>query len=229
MNYLDRWRAISARIRGLAEAAQLHASFLLARSSDSYGRQKFLSKQCAEVLSDLQHFVADNERLLPQAVVTAIRSFDREWGNLFKEAAETPDIKEERGRAVLVLLGALETQISFLLSDNQPAIRARFELAMSHLQRSIAVDEDLQSKWLTAFEEGEPTCEKRGAVHLLSHGIWAFKVQAGRAITDLVFPDRAAEVGVIRDENVTTTFFCVRDCAERHQATHNVEKSDFHL
>jgi hypothetical protein len=146
------------------------------------------------VLLDLQRFVADNERLLPQAAVIAIRSFVNERENLFKEAAETSNTKEERGRAVLVLLAALETQISFLLSDNQPALRARFELAMSHLQRSIAVDEDLRSKWLTAFEEGEPACEKRGAVHLLSHGIWAFKVQAGRAITDLVFPNRAEEV-----------------------------------
>jgi hypothetical protein len=76
-------------------------------------------------------------------------------GSLFKEAEEASDTKEERGRAVLVLLAALDTQISFLLSDNQPAVRARFELAMSHLQRSIAVDEDLRSKWLTAFEEGE--------------------------------------------------------------------------
>jgi hypothetical protein len=192
--YSERWHAISARMRGLAAAAQLHTSLLQVRESDSYGRGNFLSQQCAEILSDLQRFVDEYQLSLPVAAVAAVKTFVGRYQGLFKEANEGADIKAERGRAVLVLLVALETQISFLLSDNQPAIRARFELAMAHLQRSIAVDDDLRSKWQKAFEKGEPECERLGAVHLLSHSIWAFKVQANKAITDLVFPDRTESI-----------------------------------
>jgi hypothetical protein len=38
-----------------------------------------------------------------------------------------------------------------------------------------------------AFEKNEVACERLGSVHLLSHGIYAFKVDAVGARTDLVF------------------------------------------
>ncbi len=41
-------------------------------------------------------------------------------------------------------------------------------------------------------------CEKLGAVHLLLHGIWAFKVDAAGARTDLVFQEPASLEGVQR-------------------------------
>ena len=43
-------------------------------------------------------------------------------------------------------------------------------------------------------EEGEVACEKLGAVHLLLHGIWAFKVDAAGARTDLVFQEPAGDL-----------------------------------
>ena len=39
---------------------------------------------------------------------------------------------------------------------------------------------------MSAFKKGEVHCEKLGAIHLLWHGIWAFKVNAEGARTDLV-------------------------------------------
>lgn len=83
--------------------------------------------------------------------------------------------------------------LSFLLSDVQESIRSRSERAFSHLQRSIIVDEDLREKWNKAFESGEVACEKLGAIHLLLHGIWAFKVDAIGARTDLVFQEAAGD------------------------------------
>lgn len=38
-----------------------------------------------------------------------------------------------------------------------------------------------------AHDKGETACERLGAIHLLWHGIFAFKVNAERARTDLVF------------------------------------------
>jgi hypothetical protein len=62
------------------------------------------------------------------------------------------------------------------------------------LQRSIVVDESVQQRWTNAFKSGEPECEKLGAVHLLGHGIWAFKVNATGGRTDLVFQEPLADL-----------------------------------
>lgn len=51
------------------------------------------------------------------------------------------------------------------------------------------MDEDLRAKWVTAFDRREETCEKLGALHLLAHGIYAFKVDGKGAGTDLVMND----------------------------------------
>ena len=72
-------------------------------------------------------------------------------------------------------------------------IRSRSEFAFAHLQRSIVVDEAFRKKWQDAFAAGETVCEGLGAVHLLSHGIWAFKVNAAGERTDLVYAEPLAD------------------------------------
>ena len=90
-------------------------------------------------------------------------------------------------RGALVALAAFEAEITFLLAGRQEQIRARSERALLHLQRILAVDPDVSAKWKKAFEKNEVACERLGSVHLLSHGIYAFKVDALGARTDLVF------------------------------------------
>jgi hypothetical protein len=113
-------------------------------------------------------------------------------------AGGPPDALRERVWAALVSLVAFETEMSFLLSDVQASIRSRSERAFSHLQRSIVVDESIRARWLKAFKEGEVACEKLGAVHLLLHGIWAFKVDAAGARTDLVLEEPAGDVAAVQ-------------------------------
>ena len=60
------------------------------------------------------------------------------------------------------------------------------ERAFVHLQRSIIVDDEIRKKWIIAYKEHETKCERLGALHLLLHGIWAFKVDAIGGKTDLV-------------------------------------------
>ncbi|MGH9886847.1 MAG: hypothetical protein ACREBE_15055, partial [bacterium] len=64
--------------------------------------------------------------------------------------------------------------------------RKHTERAFEHLQRSIVVDEAYQKRWRCAFDDGETKCERLGAVHLLLHGIWAFKAYSPGERTDLV-------------------------------------------
>jgi hypothetical protein len=121
--------------------------------------------------------------------LAAINEFLTKGDPLVADENGSPDAAQERVWAALVLLGAFETEMTYLLSDVRESIRARSERAFSHLQRLIVVDEDLRAKWQKAFEAGEVACERLGAVHLLLHGIWAFKVDAAGARTDLVFQE----------------------------------------
>jgi len=195
MTYADQWRALSSRIRGLMEAGQLHAHYLAVRSSDPYGRGRRLHEQCESILAAMQSFRAAFGKSLPPSALTAIDDFVTRHGNLItRKVSCTPDELQERVWAALVLLAAFETEVSFLLSDIQESILARSERAFFHLKRSIVVDTTARDKWLKAFESGEVECEKLGAVHLLLHSIWAFKVNAAGARTDLVFQEPITDV-----------------------------------
>ena len=94
----------------------------------------------------------------------------------------------EGAKALIVRLVAFEAEFSYLLQDQQVAIRRLSERAFLHLQRSIAADPEIQAKWQAAFKR-ETDLEKLGSAHLLLHGIWAFKADAG-ARTDLIFGEQ---------------------------------------
>jgi hypothetical protein len=120
MDFMEQWQAISARIRGLSSAAELHASFLKVRDSDSFGRGKYLSEQCSEVFSAIEMFVNTFRASLPPAAVTAIDSFINARRSLFKEAVQGPDTHDERNRAVLIFLPTLEHRSRFFCVTISP-------------------------------------------------------------------------------------------------------------
>jgi hypothetical protein len=75
-------------------------------------------------------------------------------------------------------------------------------------REGIVVDRDVRGKWQSAFAAGETHCEQLGALALLQHGIWAFKVSGAGERTDLVFgealvdstePARASEALVLTE------------------------------
>jgi hypothetical protein len=194
MTYADDWKAISARIKGLMQAGELHARFLGIRSSDGYARARTLREQCERILSSLETYCDTHKASLPSAVPAAVKAFVDAHGGLIRDTTGTVDLRDERVWAALVLLGGFETEISFLLSDRQEVIRARSERAFAHLQRSIVADTAFREKWHSAFEEGELACEKLGGTHLLLHGIYAFKINAEGERTDLVFQDLTGDL-----------------------------------
>jgi hypothetical protein len=81
----------------------------------------------------------------------------------------------------------LHLGVDVALHDSEIEGRNRTEVAFEHLQRRIAVDGEEREKWKGAFAQNEPACERFGAVHLLSHGICAFKVSSIDSATDLAF------------------------------------------
>lgn len=176
------------------QAGQLHAQFLAIRSSDTYGVGKHLREQCEEVLSALNVFRDRFRHELSSTALASIENHVASIGGLIGDTGGGTGAKQERVWAVLVRLSAFETEMSFILSDAQETIRTRSERAFSHLQRLIVADPAFRDSWNRAFEEGEVACERLGAAHLLWHGIWAFKVDAAGARTDLVFQEPAGDL-----------------------------------
>jgi hypothetical protein len=80
-------------------------------------------------------------------------------------------------------------RLDFLIRDSEVEARGLAELAFEQLRRSLIADGDLAQKWDRALDERETSVEKLGAIHLLSFGIGAFKIQGLGSATDLVFGD----------------------------------------
>jgi hypothetical protein len=190
---LEPWQALSRRIQGLVKAAQL------CKPNESYSIVNRLGVQALKILGDLERFRASFSHSLPPSAMTAISDcvrldVDISAGKLLHNPDTTGDLRKEQIWSALVLLAAFETEMTFTLSDAQVAIRTRSERAFSHLKRLIVVDSIIRERWIEALKSGEVACEKLGAVHLLWHGIWAFKVSAEGERTDLVYQETAVGI-----------------------------------
>ena len=197
MSIYEEWNNLSARIRGIVAASNLYAS-LFAKHEDALGTLADLGSTAHWVTASVNTFGASldvSEILVKRKISSAVeRIFSLIHPVTGSAKNSTPQMRQNCISSALVALAALEAEVSYLLSDRQSGIRLRAERAFAHLQRSIVVDEAIKQKWAHAFDSGEPECEKLGAVHLLGHGIWAFKANATGGRTDLVFQEPLADL-----------------------------------
>jgi hypothetical protein len=128
--------------------------------------------------------------------------------------------------ACLTALSRFRAELRYQLTDRSASMLRLTERALLHLQRSIVADSDVRRKWKEAFEAGETSCEQLGAVHLLLHGIWAFKTSAAGERTDLVYgePVTNAEGELAAAEAlVLTEWKLVRNLSELPDKLHLAE------
>lgn len=189
------WSALSARIRGLIDASQL-ASHLFDKNNDSLGVMVDLGNHASAILSDVKAFGGSLDPANEYAI-KAINRVAEKIGPMLVDKSSTSEVRQIYIRSAIVILAALEGEVSYLLRDAQDAIRSRSERAFEHLKRSILVDDNIKAAWKKAYKKREDACEKLGAVHLLSHGIWAFKVHANGARTDLVYQDQITDLASV--------------------------------
>lgn len=186
LTYLISWRPISARIRGLEAASAMHARFLAINSTSPYGAEKTLQRNCEEVRASIEKFQEEFRGQLPAVANIAIDRFAEDGG---RQIRENRDGGARLVQTIIVKLIAFEAELTFCLDSQTELVRSAAELAFMHLQRLIVVDEDYRTKWQKAFERHETQCEKLGALHLLWHGVWAFKTEASGGKTDLVYQE----------------------------------------
>jgi hypothetical protein len=150
---------------------------------------KELGKTAAKIIADIRDFRANLGPSDAEVIYVIDAAESRLKPMLNEGAGHGPDFTQMLIRSAIVALVGLEAEVSYFVADRQAGIRSKTELAFEHLQRSIVVDENVKDRWFEAFKSGEVACEKLGAVHLLSHGIWAFKANAEGGRTDLVYQE----------------------------------------
>ena len=179
--WFDRWVAISARIAGLVDAGHLMALTLAGTRTDDFGvGKKWVVPELEALKAELQQFAADYCAALPADAATALKRF-------LERAGTGSGIEGPSNIQAIVPFEIFRSEFEYLIRDRELEARTLTELAFEHLVRLLAVDRDTRLKWVRAFDSHETHCEQLGAVHLLSHGIWGFKVSSVGSATDLVF------------------------------------------
>ena len=201
--YIEAWRAIADRIRGLSEAAQLHKSY----PQDSFGRVRGLRAHAQGILSSLGSYRDRFRQALPPEALATIDDLLKQVGDLLTMATgghTSAELRDEAVFSTIFHLGIFANLMTAALAGVQLPLRALSDRAFQHLQRLIVVDDEVKRKWQAAFAKHEVECEKLGAVHLLGHGIWAFKIDASGGRTDLVYQEPAG--GLIKEQQYAEGF-----------------------
>src|SRR4051812_13855894 len=213
MSWLELWRAISARIEGLVGAGDLMVATFQVDSSDPFNIARgSVVPELNQLREELRRLQRDYGAMLPSDAAAALDRFLQRWG-VDHQAMAGGEVHSIRD---LVPFAVFRSEFEYLIRDTELEARTLTELAFEHLRRVLAVDFAVRKTWEEAFKH-ETRCEKLGAVHLLSHGIWAFKAaQAGA--TDLVFGEPIeSEEHIIRRTAralVLTEWKCVREASE---------------
>ncbi len=199
MSWQQEWTALSQRILGLVEAGAVFARFLAKNSEDPFHGGNELRLQTREVFGVLEQFLEQYGASLPDSARAGLRRWLEDHSRLFSNRAPAATDANDQAvlKAMLPMLAAIESEVTFHLTDRQEHLRLRSERAFSHLQRSVIADEAIRGKWKRAFGQGEVACEKLGAVHLLSHGVWAFKAVGEKGRTDLIFQDTLEDLSEV--------------------------------
>lgn len=180
MHWREKWKAISARIEGVSVAGEFFLLSAGRNSSDPFGVVgNAILPQLRQITADLENLRDDYADKIPfMAHNTLVDFLKRQW-------VDKPD-------AFLKPLAAFQSfraGFEYYLTDHEAEIRSLTELAFEHLRRLIHVSQSVKENWGKAFADGETRCEKEGAVHLLQHGIWAFKASGPGGETDLVYQE----------------------------------------
>ena len=208
MTWKTEWDALSARIVSLLEVARLYA---ISGAQEFHGASsETLVPHGREVFLLVERFSERFASDLPVAMRDALARFITTKRSSFQQG----NVIGLPGALFMVgLLEMVRAEAAYLASDFEYAVRHRIDLAFTHLQRSIIVDADERKKWTDAWKKHEPRCEARGAVHLLQHGIWAFKADAAGGRTDLILggPPRLDEARRAADALVLTEWKRVQE------------------
>ncbi len=187
MNQPEEWVRLAARIKGLGAAAETLCRGVGAVDRGSGAASGWIIRSANELVDLLEDYRGKQAADLSVAARAAL---DRRVSDLVALKRSSGG-GFDRMLSLCTALLALESELTYHLTDLDTMVRPLIERAFIHLRRSLVVDSGLRSRWKAAFDGGgETKCEQLGAIHLLQHGIYAFKTDAEGARTDLVLGER---------------------------------------
>ena len=186
MSWQEEWRAISTRIEGLLEASRVYFLSVPVEGCDYHAVSNVAFIPNAKKLYNrIKIFAEIYSSQLPQDTLEVTN-------DLIKNFKPDTFSGIQGVQGAVLLLSEFRSKFELSISGNVEHAKILVERAFIHLQRSIVADPEVRKKWIEAFKSGELSCEKFGTVHLLSHGIWAFKAHGIGERTDLVLGEPVA-------------------------------------
>lgn len=196
---------------------------------DTYGTIGSLCLEIDTLRTIILTFRSKYEAGLPEGIMAALSRFiertEGKWGT--GSGLQRLQLSLE--------LALVEGEISYLLNSDATVVQRRVDLALIHLRRSIVADSSVRDKWKEAFKpeknkKPEEHCEKLGGLHFLSHGIWAFKLNAEKERTDLILGTRISdildEIESVSTPLIITEWKCVQ---EENQLASMIERARIEL
>jgi hypothetical protein len=184
MDAKQEWEGISIRIRSLFSLARALAAIEPGTRMDSPAS---FAGGILDLGPLLNAFSNGYSSLLTDSVISQFKATETAVDNLKLHGERS--FNNAWSLAALMQLGLLEPLVTHHFSNNQLEFKSRALRGLHHLNRLIATDDSVQTRWRNAFKEGETACEQLAGAHLLWHGVWAFKCNGVGQKTDLVFPD----------------------------------------
>jgi len=200
------WKELSKRILAFLKVIEFsYQSFNKHLDGDREANDEIINNGVS-IYNDLIFFCKKYREGIP--IIVAEKINNEKLKIIFSEpSSDGPALKVKRVAKMAIFLRLLECETSYFFTDQQRYLHKSVEISFSHLQRIIEVDKVVQEKW-SAAANYETDVEKLGALHLLSHKIYAFKSDALGQKTDLIFQELSVAEKLEKEINN------LRDCVE---------------
>jgi len=206
--WLDEWRALKARIRGIQDGA---VYFLRADTGETHNSAGEIINAVHSLVRRIADFSEVHGQVMPIEARNSCVSFLRRYNDTFGGLGAGISLNAtgyDGAVAVLTYTSIFASEFDYLIAGTSELVRSLTVRAFLHLQRSIVADPIIRERWQNAFTSGERECEKMGSLHLLQHGIWAFKASGPGEATDLIYDEprlidtdeRRASAGIVLTE-----------------------------
>src|SRR5712692_3457363 len=217
------WDAWCERLDRVVDVAKFYGAVDVMHGHHVFAKETLIP-DAKELFEALVAFEAESRESLPIEVRNRLSKFIEKGRSIFGEYGT--GVGPHEAALLLGTLGGIRSATAYYLRDPSLSARNDVERALVHLQRLIVASEHARDEWRCAFDRGELEAEKLGAVHLLQHGIWAFKADAitgGR--TDLVLGHPLKEEEVQRSGSalVLTEWKRITDCDDPARKAHEAQ------
>jgi len=208
MSWHREWKAIEESISDLRDICKDVVSAMGVQNSDPFGAKKnVILPMASDIAVRIRTLGQRYSSQLPTTAFERIKDLEK----LPLEMDSSPVMQKHIAATAYFCaeLQRFRSDFNYLTSDLEGTAVRLTARAFIHLQRSIVADASVREKWKFALSQHETACEKLGAVHLLQHGIWSFKVDSIGERTDLVLGealrDQALEEVYLSAEGLVLT------------------------